>query len=82
MPCVRFTGYLIGFAFVTLISSVPLTTTEGQNPDQQPKATFAALVIFRAPTALAEALAEHADQRGVSVSALSRELLVAALSKV
>jgi hypothetical protein len=77
MPCARFTGYLIGFAFVTLISSLPLTTTEGQNPDQQPKTKFAALVIFRAPTALAE----HADQRGVSMSALIRQLLVAALSK-
>jgi hypothetical protein len=45
-----------------------------------PKAIFHTLLVFRAPTTLSEALADHASQRGISLSALIRNLLVAGLT--
>ena len=46
---------------------------------RKPRTIFHTLLVFRAPTTLSEALAERAHKRGVSVSALIRELLLAGL---
>jgi hypothetical protein len=60
--------------------SITTTRTSPTSPTPTTRTPeFHTLLVFRAPTTLSEALAALARQRGTSVSAVIRELLLAGL---
>lgn len=56
-----------------------MTTSVSPSTRAPRRTVFHTLLVFRAPTTLSESLADLAAQRGISLSAVIRELLHAGL---